>query len=237
MDYINTNEANLKKIHSMIASKNFDFSSINEIYNYLIHLAENPKLSMKIFNIIAKYKITEIFSLYDNPNSLKLTACIISRIVNNEYMFIMDTYYADKSFYYEIQAILSSSSFRETIYNILNSEIMRNFYDLNGKEEDRIMNKAMIKGYTDLRDKMKNKEALNDFFDKTFCVMNLPKDIKGFTNRYLRIAINYSAIVISVGLEGIDGTKEEEEFVKSIPLISCDNIGEEIQYLKVIHYI
>lgn len=53
------------------------------------------------------------------------------------------------------------------------------------------------RGYEELTKILENKTKRSEFFKKTFTVMNIPTNSKGYTNRYLQIVLNYSGITIS----------------------------------------
>ena len=191
------------------------------IYVYIDNFSCSRKMQKRIFAQMNNKKLDDIM-LFETPNLFTTVITILGAILQKEFLSIKEKYYSLKSFYYEIKAILEQPSFQENVYKIMTSTIINNLCN-------------DTKGYDDLTKILENKAKRSDFFKNTFTVMNIPSNIKGYTNRYLQIAINYSGITITPSVFSLDIDTNDEDFtlINSLSEMSCENIQREFCFIKV----
>ena len=218
----------------------FKISLMQEIYNWMITYQ------------IVPIKIDELVKFLSEKTCLQL----IQSIILSEDSFSLDDikkYNGKKSMYYEIDAILQDMSFQQFVYDILSSKIIRNYYkfipktesELKTKEDKekeeerkRIMNEIIVQSYNDLLNEIEDKERRAKFFKQTFCLMNLPHNLRGATNRYLYIALNYTDIQINQGhfVILVDEDDKDYPLINKIPKEkrTMANNNDEILLIRVI---
>ena len=218
----------------------FKISLMQEIYNWMITYQIVPA------------KIDELVKFLSEKTCLQL----IQSIIISEDSFSLDDikkYNGKKSMYYEIDAILQDMSFQQFVYDILSSKIIKNYYTFIPKEESelktkedkekeedrkRIMNEIIVQSYNDLLNEIEDKERRAKFFKQTFCLMNLPHNLRGATNRYLYIALNYSDIQIKQRhfVILVDEDDEDYPLINKIPKEkrTMANNNDEILLIRVI---
>ena len=158
----------------------YDRKTISSIYNYIM-TQDHITIKYKCLVVIDKFK-----DFHENKTSLRLVTLFLSGITNVPYGDFVRLNY-DESFYYELNAILNDDTFQEMVYNIFSSKIINHFYQL----------KEQLNNYKNLLLLLSDKAKRNSFFKNTFYLINLPKDIKSLTNRYLMIGINYTGITVA----------------------------------------
>ena len=154
-----------------------------DIYVYIDNFSCTRKMQKRIITQMNKNNLDDIL-IFEKPNLFTSVITIIGAILEKEYYSIKEKYYSFKSFYYEIKTILEEPSFQENIYKIMTSAIIKKLFN-------------DTRGYEELTKILENKTKRSEFFKKTFTVMNIPTNSKGYTNRYLQIVLNYSGITIS----------------------------------------
>ena len=154
-----------------------------DIYVYIDNFSCTRKMQKRIITQMNKNNLDDIL-IFEKPNLFTSVITIIGAILEKEYYSIKEQYYSFKSFYYEIKTILEEPSFQENIYKIMTSAIIKKLFN-------------DTRGYEELTKILENKTKRSEFFKKTFTVMNIPTNSKGYTNRYLQIVLNYSGITIS----------------------------------------
>ena len=190
-------DKNKDKIY--IVSKYFPFyqslfSIIGKKNNYIFML--------KYFSGNKKF-ITE----KSNWVKVKLT---IERIIKN----INYVYKGDPK-YYLIDNILSNDNFRELYFDILNTELVQNFFNNTTSKNHYMLNKMNIK----------EKAEEVRFFKNNIKTLILPTSIKGFTNRFLNIFLNKTGYNIN-NTEDNEDTQKVRYFYKYYLVTSSmgDNI-------------
>lgn len=167
----------------------YDNEKYTSIQNYII----TQKYINFDYESLETLKIFRDF--HEDKTPLRTMSLILTGITNKQYQYILGLQ-NEKSYYYELNSILNDDSFQEMIYDVMSSKIVSNYYTIKEqKEEDnysQIINEHIIKGYKELLVILKEKS----FFEDTVCLINLPKNMKCITTRYLIIAINYTHITI-----------------------------------------
>ena len=124
-----------------------------------------------------------------------------------------------------IKELLEDSTFQQTVYNILFSKIMEDYYskeiihiEEQGTNAEKKIAEKMYDAYLTLKKQLNKTDELKNFFNSIFYVTKLPSNLKGLTHRYLRILINcYGISIIKDEKEGkcknneIDENENNEE--------------------------
>lgn len=86
----------------------------------------------------------------------------------------------------------------------MNSSVMKDYYSnnpillLSGSNQDKItkveMTDNLIMSYKKFITDLNSETSRQFFFNNTFYIMEMPNNIKGFTNRFLKIVINCNGL-------------------------------------------
>lgn len=150
-------------------------------------------------------------------STFQLPIFIIDRLIHVEYAFIELTnesysvihewYVGYEDFSNELDNYLKDKDFQLLIYNIMNSSVMKDYYSsnpillLSGSNQDKItkveMTDNLIMSYKNFITDLNSETSRHFFFNNTFYIMEMPNNIKGFTNRFMKIVINCNGLEFS----------------------------------------
>lgn len=252
----------LKKVFTVKKNQKL-IDETNKYINLLSTSNENNKESIieqcvKFYESeknIPKQMTTSYFFISINNDCHKMMILLLRHYVQFSDKLIQLYYYQPvEERYLEIINILKQKSFRENVYNIFSSKIIKDYYCIdesnkesigeknNTKQPLNVVTKQIIDAYSAFCEKLGKEEFRNAFFDKQICVMRLEPSIKGFTNRYLQIAINYSGIDKTDDKKCvIDIDKPSEDDIQLLNIIKEKAIiyddREELMFIQVIIFI
>ena len=201
-------------------------------------------------HILPNDMITSYSYIFINGNSHKQIILLLRHYIQFTETAIQMYYQPVKTRYTQIINILKQKSFRENVYKIFSSKIVKEYYCISTQKENNpqlnVMTKKTIDSYEKFCRELSNEEFRNHFFDEHIYVMRLETSIKGFTNRYLQMSINYSGIDKIVYKKNDSTTSEkpiiitEEDkeilnIMKQSTIIVDDN--REIMFIQVIIFI
>ena len=184
-------------------------------HNLIYEVVSFIKLSCKD-NLKGKLNInmyTDIFYLFPFKNNCTARLKFIIKNINQGNCSDFEFYDIPFSeLHNQIQSILAQPSFRQKVYEIFSSKIIKDYYQLkeeylkvqkdniitNSKNESisqvNIMSDVIINEYNKFCVNLSDSTIRDNFFNNTICVGRIAKSLKAFTTRYLQIVINYSGI-------------------------------------------
>ena len=131
------------------------------------------------------------------------------------YSLIMDVFFnVNRDIKNIICNYLYDPDFQKDVYSILFSKVMNDYYktfiknveisqhnDTISIENIHKLHEKMYSSYINLKEQLKERTNLSNFFSTVFYPFELPNSLKGITHRFLRIIINISGITILKGKE------------------------------------
>lgn len=200
---------------------------LNELYSWN-NIDDDDKKHKLIYEVVSFIKFSckdnlkgklnismyiDIFYLFPFKNNCTARLKFIIKNINQGNCSDFEFYDIPFSkIHYQVQSILMQPSFREKVYLIFSSKIIRDYYQLkeeylkiqrdnmitNSKNECisqvNIMSEVIINEYNKFCVNLNDSTFRDNFFNNTICVGRIAKSLKAFTTRYLQIVINYSGI-------------------------------------------